>query len=249
MPAAVLCLASYEKGHEFLREAKRQGATVYLVTSASLQHHAHWPMESIDEIFYLPDENKKWDLQGMLYGVSYLARTRPIDRIVALDDFDLEKAALLREHLRTPGMGESATRYFRDKLAMRMAARDHGLLVPEFVPIFHHGRVAEFLARVRPPWVLKPRSLAGAIGIRKLHEPRAVWEQVEQLGDQQSFYLLEQFVPGEVYHCDSLIYEGQIQFACVSRYGAPPMQVSHEGGVFTTRWWSVAPPRSGRFWK
>jgi biotin carboxylase len=171
----------------------------------------------------------------MLYGVSYLARTRPIDRIVALDDFDLEKAALLREHLRTPGMGESTTRYFRDKLAMRMEARDHGVLVPEFVPIFHHGRVAEFLDRVRPPWVLKPRSLAGAIGIRKLHEPRAVWEQVEALGDQQSFYLLEQFVPGDVYHCDSLVYEGQIRFACVSRYGAPPMQVSHEGGVFTTR--------------
>ena len=46
-----------------------------------------------------------------------------IDRIVALDDFDVEKAASLREHLRVPGMGDTTARYFRDKLAMRIQAR------------------------------------------------------------------------------------------------------------------------------
>src|SRR3954452_7457525 len=42
------------------------------------------------------------------------------------DDFDLEKAALVREHLRIEGMGESAARYCRDKLAMRTRPRAGG---------------------------------------------------------------------------------------------------------------------------
>ena len=39
----VLCLASYEKGHEFLRESKRQGCGVLLLTSLSLKDKARWP--------------------------------------------------------------------------------------------------------------------------------------------------------------------------------------------------------------
>jgi len=50
----VLCLASYEKGHEFLREAKRLGWHVLLLTVTALEA-AGWPHESLDEVFYLPD--------------------------------------------------------------------------------------------------------------------------------------------------------------------------------------------------
>ena len=35
-----LCIASYEKGHDFLREAKRQGCKVFLITSLSLKDTA-----------------------------------------------------------------------------------------------------------------------------------------------------------------------------------------------------------------
>ena len=52
-PLTLLCLASYHKGFEFLREAKRQGARVLLVTSLSLKEE-EWPRESIDDIFYVP---------------------------------------------------------------------------------------------------------------------------------------------------------------------------------------------------
>src|SRR6266496_3424062 len=98
----ILCLAGYEKGHEFLRECKRQGCTVVLLTSLSLQNRAQWPLESVDEVFYMPDDHHQWDRGETLRAVSYLARTRVFDRIVALDDFDVEMAAALREHLRVP---------------------------------------------------------------------------------------------------------------------------------------------------
>src|SRR6476620_10461979 len=93
-PLTILCLASYEKGHEFMRECKRQGCRVFLLTSLSLEH-ANWPRESLDDIFFIPDQNKKWLRDDVINGVSYMARTQIIDRIVALDDFDVETAAAL----------------------------------------------------------------------------------------------------------------------------------------------------------
>lgn len=230
----LLCLASYEKGHRFLIEAKRQGATVLLVTSLSLKEKARWPLDSIDEIFYMPDRDKQWDRSDLLNAVSYVGRTRVFDRIVGLDDFDVETAAMLREHLRVPGSGETTARYYRDKLAMRMKARDAGIAVPEFVHVLNYDRLHEFMGRIAAPWVLKPRSMAGSIGIKKMHSQEEFWQAVGVLGDMQSQYLLEQFVPGDIFHVDSVIFDGQVRFAIASGYGRPPMEVSHEGGVFTT---------------
>ncbi|HVP55635.1 MAG TPA: ATP-grasp domain-containing protein [Candidatus Eisenbacteria bacterium] len=230
----VLCLASYFKGTEFLQECKRQGCRTLLLTSQSLGD-ANWPRESLDNIFYVPDEDKTWKLQDVLLGISHLAKTEVIDRIVPLDDFDVETAAALREHLRVPGMGDTTARYFRDKLAMRMRAREAGLPVPDFIHVLNYGTLHDFLQRVPPPWVLKPRSLAGSIGVKKISSADEFWSAVDRLGDQQSFYLLEQYVPGDIFHVDTITYENELLFSIASKYGRPPMDVSHEGDIFTTR--------------
>lgn len=234
-PLTLLCLASYEKGHRFLKQAKQQGCRVFLLTSQSLQEKARWPRESLDDIFYMPDVEHEWNLQDMLMAVTYLARTIQIDRIVPLDDFDLEKASFLREHLRLPGLGETATRYFRDKLAMRMRAAENGIPVPEFTATINYERVTRYLETVPGPWVLKPRLMAGAIGIKKYQHQQEVWDRIHSLGDQQSFFVLERFVPGDIFHVDSIWFRGEMVYAVASAYGTPPLEVTHGGGVFTTR--------------
>ena len=231
----VLCLASYEKGHDFLRQCKAQGWRVLLLASHSLKDVAKWPMEAIDEIFWMHDIEKKWEPQETLRAVSYLARTNEFHRIVPLDDFDLEIAALLREHLRVPGMGETTTRYFRDKLAMRVRAQSAGLRVPDFVDVMNDARVRAFTNRVSAPWMLKPRFMAGAIGIRKVESEKELWNQLHQLGDERSMYVLERFLPGDVFHVDTLVYGSEVRFAIASVYGRPPFDASHGGDVFTTR--------------
>jgi biotin carboxylase len=243
MALTILCLASYHKGFEFLREAKRQGCQVLLVTSASLRD-ADWPRESLDDIFYVQDDKKRWKLQDLILGASHLARRRVLDRVVPLDDFDLEKASALREHLRIPGMGETTTRHFRDKLAMRMKAQEDGLPVPAFVHVSNDDRIRDFCRRVAPPWFLKPRHSAGAIGIRRITGEDELWTVTEALGDERSYFLLEEFVAGEVFHVDSIVYERQVLAAIPSKYGTPPFDVSHAGGVFTTRLMDRATPEA-----
>jgi biotin carboxylase len=230
-PLTILCISSYEKGQEFIRTCKGMGCRVLLLTVEKLRH-ANWPFECIDEVFTMPEE---LPLQSLIYAVSYTARTRPIDRIVALDEFDMENVSALREHLRIPGMGLTTVRYFRDKLAMRARAREMGILAPEFVHVLNYDNLREFMSCVPGPWLLKPRSQASGIGMKRIQKPDELWPWLDQLGDQQSFYLLEQFVPGSVYHVDSVTSDGKIVFAEAHAYGAPPLETSHQGGVFTTR--------------
>jgi biotin carboxylase len=230
-PLTILCISSYEKGQEFIRTCKGMGCGVLLLTVEKLRN-ANWPFESIDEVFTMPQE---LPLQSLIYAVSYTARSRQIDRIVALDEFDMENVSALREHLRIPGMGLTTVRYFRDKLAMRARAREMGILAPEFVHVVNYDNLREFMSRVPAPWLLKPRSQASGIGMKKIHKPDELWPWLDQLGDQQSFYLLEQFVPGSVYHVDSVTSEGKVVFAEAHAYGSPPLETSHHGGVFTTR--------------
>src|SRR6202035_1322753 len=229
-PLTLLCITTYEKGQDFMREGKRQGCRVFLLTAEKLRD-ADWPRESLDDTFYLPTD---LPLSDIVQAVTHLARTRKIDRIVALDEYDMETAATLREHLRVPGMGLTTMRYFRDKLAMRMKALDRGVRAPDFVPVFNHGDIQSYLEHVPGPWVLKPRQEASAIGIKKIHAPEELWAVLEQLGDKQSSFLLEKFVPGEVYHVDSVVSESAVVFASVSKYGKPPMKVAQGGGIFTT---------------
>lgn len=230
-PLTILCVSSYEKGQEFLRTSKAMGCRVLLLTVEKLRN-GDWPRESIDEMYFMPEE---MPLQDLINAVSFTARSQPIDRIVALDEFDMENVSALREHMRIPGMGLTTVHYFRDKLAMRARAKEAGIEVPEFVAVLNYDALREFMSRVPAPWLLKPRSQASGIGMKKIHQAGELWPWLDQLGDKQSTYLLEQFIPGSVYHVDSVASEREVLFAEAHAYGTPPLDTSHGGGVFTTR--------------
>lgn len=229
-PLNILALASYFKGERFMEQAHRRGARVYLFTQAKLLQKP-WPRSSLVDIFAQPDGS---NLEHTLNTVSYLARNIQFDRIVALDDFDVETAASLREHLRMPGMGDTTARHFRDKLAMRVKAREDGIPVPDFVHVLNHQQIRDFIARTPAPWMFKPRSEASATGIIKIENEAQLWQVMEQKGDRQSQYLLEKYLPGDVYHVDSIVSERQVVFQAVNRCGKPPFNVAHGGGIFTS---------------
>lgn len=231
----IVCISCYYKGYDFMDEMKKLGNKIILVTSENLKEK-EWPWEAIDEVFYMPElKPSVWNLDHLIQGFSHLMQTRKVDAVIALDDYDVEKAALIRETFRIPGMGQTTHRYFRDKLAMRQKAKDSGINVPEFTAVFNNDEVNQFVDKVPGPWVLKPRSEASASGIKKITNKDQLWEELNGLGEERHLFLLESFKPGDVYHVDSLTFNKDIIFTSASKYLAPPMEVSHEGGVFRTK--------------
>ena len=227
----ILCISTYEKGQDFLRQCAEMGVKATLLT---LEKHrnGNWPHEALEELVTMPED---LTLEQVTNTVCWMARGRNFDRIVALDEFDQELAAHLREHMQIAGMGITLANAFRDKLAMRTRARQAGFLVPEFTRVINYDDLRGYMSSVPAPWLLKPRANASAIGIRKIHDSEQLWRTLDELGDRQSHFLLERFVPGDIYHVDAITTERQVVFSVAHKYGKPPMQVMHEGGVFTTR--------------
>jgi biotin carboxylase len=118
---------------------------------------------------------------------------------------------------------------------MRIGAKESGFLVPPFCRVLNYDELRAYMDMVSAPWLLKPRSEASAVGIRKIEEPEQLWRALDELGDRQSHFILEQFVPGDIFHVDSIVNEGKVVFSAVHQYGRPPMQLMHGGGVFSTR--------------
>lgn len=227
----ILCISTYEKGQDFLRQCADMGVRPTLLTIEKHRNGA-WPRECLEDLALMPEELTR---EQIINTVCWMARGRRYDRVVALDEFDQETAASIREHWRLAGMNLSTAAFYRDKLAMRTGARNLGFLVPEFCRVLNYDQLRAYMGTVPGPWLLKPRAEASALGIRKIQQPDQLWRNLEELGDRQSHFLLERFVPGDIFHVDSIVSGGEVVFSVVHQYGRPPMQVMHEGGVFTTR--------------
>jgi biotin carboxylase len=236
-PLNIICLATYFKGADFIRECKAHGCHVILVTKEKVLSE-DWPRESLDDLIAVPNDAGPALFIDLL---AFLGRRMKIDRVIALEEFDVVTAALMREHLCLPGLSSSHAKVFRDKLSMAVHSRRAGIDVPEFVPLVNLQEVDEYMQRVPGPWVIKPRSDVSAIGIRKVSEPeevrRAMHEmnERENLRERASYYVLARFVAGEVFHVDSVVNDKKVVFAGTNQYGRPPMQVAHLGGAYISR--------------
>lgn len=81
-PLTVVCLASYFKGNDFLRQLRRRGCRVILVVREKLRDE-DWARDSLDEILTVPNTASA---DVFIEIVSELARVERVDRIVALED-------------------------------------------------------------------------------------------------------------------------------------------------------------------
>lgn len=227
-----LCLASDFKGVDFLRAIAELGHRVYLITSEDRKDRP-WPYEVLADVYYMPGhDGRQWNLDHLEHGVAHVMQSKKIDRVIALDDYEVRKAAMLREVFRLPGMGQTTARHFHDKLAMRIQARDAGIPNPAFTSLFNDEEVNAFMRNNPGPWFLKRREDAGALGIRKARTPDELWELLHSFGEKRHLYLAECYVSGDVYHVDTLTMDGKVLFSRVSQYLTPPFDVAHGGGIF-----------------
>lgn len=236
MQKHIAIIASDFKGIEFIEECQNAGWHVTLVTRKKLLDSA-WPWTAINDARTVDDDAGVLDY---VRAVTNLAGSRPIDKVVGLDEFDVITAAMTREHLNLPGMSRSFALRFRDKLAMRNMAHTAGIPCPEFVGAFNAEQLNHFLTTVPAPWVIKPRHEVSAFGIRKCYTADEAWGVLTDLDnrntwrDHPSQFLIERFVEGKVYHVDSVVEDGKVVACGVSQYGTTPFNVSHHGGVFTS---------------
>ena len=145
-----------------------------------------------------------------------IGRTIAIDAVVATSEYDLIRAARLREFFGCPGQKELSALAFRDKVLMKDIA-SHVVETPRPYKRLGSPRdLYSFLEHVEFPVIIKPVLGAGSIDTAILHDSAEVAAFLS--GRVIENFEVEKFVPGNMYIVDGLFDRGKIVVGWVSRY-------------------------------
>lgn len=151
-----------------------------------------------------------------------LAREHGVRHIIACQEQDLERAALLREILGLPGQTLESVLPFRNKVLMKDAARAAGIPVAEYREVECATDVISFAGQHGFPIVIKPRDGAGSFGVRILRTrsdlDAFLTNEFDLYGAFQSNLMVESFVSESMCHVDGLVVDGHVVYAWPSRY-------------------------------
>jgi biotin carboxylase len=136
--------------------------------------------------------------------------------IVVHSEYDLIRAARLREYLGIQGQSVKSAVAYRDKVIMKEFLRKAGVKTADFSRLDSPIDLYKFVTEKGFPVLLKPRDAGGGRYIRTLSSMSEVKSFLEQ-GLPQNF-MVEKFVSGGMYHADGLAQNGDLAFVAVSRY-------------------------------
>jgi len=148
--------------------------------------------------------------------VAELAAEQPIRTVFGHSEYDLLRAARLREHLGLPGQSAASVRAYRDKALMKTLAAAAGIACPPFRCLETAVDLLELIADHGLPVVVKPVDGGGSRGVQVLADRSAVARFLAAWPERP--YMGEGFVDGDMLHVDGLAIDGAIRFAAASRY-------------------------------
>lgn len=152
---------------------------------------------------------------------SWIIERHGVRHIIALHEKTVLTAARLRTRFGLPGLDLETAMLFRDKVRMKETVAAAGIAVPQWFPIDARADLSQ------SDWstgrkVIKSRFGVGSEGthiVGTRAEAETWWDATEPAPGQ---YEIEEFIAGDMYHCDSVVEHGRVTFAAVSEYISRP---------------------------
>lgn len=163
---------------------------------------------------------------------------RPVDEVFVFGEHSIDLFAHIAQQFQKDPWFASVAPLFRDKLRMRQVAEACGIPCPGFVCGNDTEGIERLLGTCRtstePHWISKPRNGMGSHGVRTWSNAGDLRQWLTALPEaERETLLIEEFVPGALFHVDGAVHEGRVLASCVSRYGHPLADVVHGGRTFT----------------
>ena len=135
----------------------------------------------------------------------------------------------LRDYFTIPGMSERIAMLFSDKIHMKNHLSKLSVPLPKYCYFDKNEYVNsanEYLDKlcqqISFPIISKPIDSAGCHGVNKIHD-RVELEKWASMMEHCNFEL-DEYIEGELYHCDSFVHQGNILYTVICRYSFPAHQ-------------------------
>lgn len=158
------------------------------------------------------------DPEGSARAVVKLARDRPIDAVIGVDDTTAVVAAAISAALGLPHNSVAAAAAARNKHRMRELLREHGVPVPRFARFSLDENPETLAPSVAFPCVVKPLALSSSCGVIRTNDAaefvaafRRVAALLTQLAVATRDILVEDFVPGSEVALEGLLTHGELR--------------------------------------
>jgi hypothetical protein len=144
-------------------------------------------------------------------------REQSYAHILALSEYDILRAARLREILGLPGQNYKSALAFRDKILMKDYWATADLPVTPYAVVDTATDLIEFAALHGFPLVMKPRRAAGSRGVSVIQNRQQLSAWLKNvwsvpLGEMPA-WMVEKFVHGQMMHVDGLLTADRMEIA------------------------------------
>ncbi|MGW1617790.1 hypothetical protein [Streptomyces sp. NPDC002172] len=157
---------------------------------------------------------------------------RDFDAVVTSDEFALVTAGLIAEHLGCRAIDARTALNFRDKYLQKRLVAEAGIDTARVTLIEDVHDVSALTDLPYPRAVLKP--VAGASTrltavVDTAEELHGLSRRYRTAGTAERTFVLEEFIGGEEWIADGIVFGGEVLFWSLGAYGAPCLTALDEG--------------------
>ncbi|MFK4566426.1 acetyl-CoA carboxylase biotin carboxylase subunit family protein [Enterococcus sp. UD-01] len=219
---AIVSIFDYPEVSNYIHENFKEEYQV-LICHKSMIKSDERELEKFNEVIKM---NNIFDYDEVEKKIRDVEKKYKIANVVSGFELTLEIASEMRNRFgikKGPSL-EEITRG-RNKYLMKKNVRNFGIKIANFEIVRSIEDVKIFVAKYDFPVVIKPLSAAGALNTIKINK----MSELEQYTFTNDEYLVEEYILGEEYHCDSVIEDGKVVFHSVAKYLEKPINV--ENGI------------------
>lgn len=154
--------------------------------------------------------------------------------LICIDEVNLILAGQLREELDLPGQRYDQAVKFQDKILMKKELINTDILLPKFTkfnPEIADKNPASYFQELQKnlgeKFILKPTRYTGSYGIALIKSFEDFKKLIDSKNHHKYEYEADQFIEGELYHCDIALNNGKIIFAECCKYSCPNLEFSY----------------------
>ncbi|PFL25305.1 hypothetical protein COJ07_01090 [Bacillus cereus] len=174
-----------------------------------------------DEVIVVEDANNNILVGDVLEEIN---KKYKIKAIYATFENFVEVAGYLRTRFNIQGLNEEDSLNVRNKFLMKKVAEKHNIKCAAVEMIKGKESIEKFIENYGFPIIIKPIDGAGTKltykidDVAKLEEVCKLISLYDKKGLYSGNYIIEEFVYGEEYECDSIVQNGEVIFSTVGKY-------------------------------